>query len=721
MAAQDTPASRNGWYRIGAAGQSLILHAEAGARPRICHWGAALADSSPAELDLLAYAQAPLGSATRLVHATLSNEPGVGLSVAPGLLVQRGGVSWAVDLRVTDVQEAPSSLTIACSDERNGVKALYVFTLCRASGVLTATTQVENCGASELQVEWCSAPVLPVDRRLDRITGFSGRWAGEFQQETVSRSRSTYLRENRAGRTSHDMYPAILLSGASGTETHGLAAAVHLAWSGNARLRVDTAQDGRAFLQAGELLLPGEIVLGPGECYESPPLVAAISDQGQGPTSRALHTYVRETLLDDRSRGKPRPVHYNTWEAVYFDHDEARLRKLAGRAAEVGAERFVLDDGWFGSRRSDAAGLGDWFVAKDIYPQGLRPLADHVRSLGMEFGLWFEPEMVNPDSDLYRAHPDWVLGADGIEQVPFRNQLTLDLTRAEVTDYLFASIAGIVEEAGVDYIKWDMNRDTAHPLSADRAAMHRQTQAVYALIGKLRQRFPALEIESCSSGGARADYGALRHTDRVWTSDNNDALDRQAIQRSASHFLPLSVMGSHVGPRRCHITGRVLSMEMRVASAIFGHMGMELDLEDESEADRGILAAGIALYKRHRALLHGGAFHRIAMPEPFNSVAVTAADMGEAIISCAMPGSLPTSLPPRLPVPGLDPKRRYRVKLVWPQAPAFPGTRSIYEEADLGGKGLLAHGDALARLGIQLPLMHPQTCLILHCEAEVQE
>ncbi len=290
MAAEDTPASENGWYRIGAAGQSLILHAKAGARPRICHWGAALADSSPAELDLLAYAQAPLGSATQLVHGTLSNEAGVGLSVAPGLLVQRGGTSWAVDLRVTDVKVGPSSLTIACSDERNGVKALYGFAFCAASGVLTATTQMENCGTSDLEVEWCSAPVLPVDRRLDRITGFSGRWAGEFQRETVARSRSTYLRENRAGRTSHDMYPAILLSGTSSTEDHGLAAAAHLAWSGNARLRVDTAQDGRAFLQAGELLLPGEIVLAPSESYRSPELVVAASEHGIGPTSRALHT-----------------------------------------------------------------------------------------------------------------------------------------------------------------------------------------------------------------------------------------------------------------------------------------------------------------------------------------------------------------------------------------------------------------------------------------------
>ncbi len=698
---------------------SLIIETTIGARPRIVHWGENLPGSTPEELSLLAFAQSPLGSATRLIHGSLSNEPGTGIATAPGLLVQREGTAWTVDLRVHSVaKEGQATLVITCTDQRCGITATYRFTLCPVTGVLSAQTVLENTGESDLAVEWCAAPVLPVDRRLEQVSGFSGRWAGEFQQETTDRFRGTYMRENRAGRTSHDMFPAILLSGPCTSETHGPASAVHLAWSGNARLRIDTAQDGRAFLQAGELLLPGEIALQPGESYASPLLVAATSESGLGPTSQALHAHVRRNILDPRTNDKPRPVHYNTWEAVYFDHDEARLKDLANRAAEVGAERFVLDDGWFGSRRSDAAGLGDWFVSKDIYPGGLRPLADHVRSLGMEFGLWFEPEMVNPDSDLFRAHPDWVLGGEGIEHVPFRNQLTLDLTKPEVTDYLYRCIADIVEEAQVDYIKWDMNRDTVHPASGERGAMHRQTHAVYALIDALRERFPDLEIESCASGGARADYGVLQHTDRVWTSDNNDALDRQAIQRSASHFLPLSIMGSHVGPRRCHITGRVLSMDMRVASAIVGHMGMELDLEDETAEDRATLAAGIALYKQHRGLLHSGRFHRIAMPEPFNAVSVSAVNGDETIVSCATLGSLPTSLPPRLPIPGLTPDRRYRVKLVWPQAPEFPGTRSIYEEADLAGEGLQVQGAALGRLGIQLPLMHPATCILLHCKAE---
>ena len=222
---------------------------------------------------------------------------------------------------------------------------------------------------------------------------------------------------------------------------------------------------------------------------------------------------------------------------------------LAEKAAWVGAERFVLDDGWFGARRNDKAGLGDWWVSKDVYPRGLGPLAEHVRALGMEFGIWFEPEMVNPDSDLYRAHPDWILEARGVEQVPFRGQYTLDLTRREVADYLFEKMSAIVGEYGVAYIKWDMNREIHHPASEGRAAIHRQTSAVYALMERLRANHPALEIETCSSGGARADFGVLRYTDRFWLSDSNDALDRQAMQRGASYFFPLNVTGSHVGQR----------------------------------------------------------------------------------------------------------------------------------------------------------------------------
>jgi len=421
--------------------------------------------------------------------------------------------------------------------------------------------------------------------------------------------------------------------------------------------------------------------------------------------------------MDGRITHKPRPIHYNTWEAVYFDHDVHTLFQLADKAADVGAERFILDDGWFGARRNDKAGLGDWWVSKEVYPDGLGPLIGHVTALGMEFGIWFEPEMVNPDSDLFRQHPDWILQVEGVEQVPFRQQYVLDLSRPDVSDYLFDHIHKLLSAHPISYIKWDMNRDVHHPGSQGRPAIHKQTHALYALIDRLRAAHPDLEIESCSSGGARCDYEVLRRTDRIWTSDSNDALDRQNIQNGASHFFPLKVMGAHVGPAKCHITGRRLSMNLRVATALFGHMGMELNLLDEDAASLEVLKAGLALHKTHRALIHGGAFHRLDTPDHINAIGVVADDTSEALFSwCNLTGHAQT-LPGRMYLPGLDSSRSYRTKIVWPSPVRSVSQPSIIEALDLQDSGTVLSGEALAQMGLQIPLLHPETCLIFHLEA----
>jgi alpha-galactosidase len=466
----------------------------------------------------------------------------------------------------------------------------------------------------------------------------------------------------------------------------------------------------------GELLWPGEVRLDAGESYRTPDLLATWSTQGVSGVSRAFHAHSMGEILDSRSFQRPRPVHFNTWEAVYFFHDEARIIELAELAASVGAERFVLDDGWFGSRRSDKSGLGDWWVSKEVYPHGLHPIVEKVRELGMEFGLWFEPEMVNPDSEMYRAHPDWVLEAPGLDPIAFRNQLTLNVSKPEVADYLYEKIAALVDEYAIDYIKWDMNRDCHHPGDGKRGAMHQQTHAAYRLIDRLREAFPNLEIESCASGGARADYGILRRTDRLWTSDNNDARDRQCIQKGASYFFPLRVLGSHVGPKTCHNTGRRFSMEFRVASAIFGHMGLELDLSQESEADRAILAKGISTYKKHRDLLHRGALHRVASPSHANVVGVVSDTLDEALFSYALLESKPRTAPDRLFFTGLDPERDYRVTMAWPLSDLSINKPSIVEACDFLGKGCVFSGAALMEFGMQTPPLHPDSAVIYHLQ-----
>jgi alpha-galactosidase len=335
----------------------------------------------------------------------------------------------------------------------------------------------------------------------------------------------------------------------------------------------------------------------------------------------------------------------------------------------------------------------------------------------MQFGLWFEPEMVNPDSDLFRAHPDWVLGVSGIGTINSRNQYTLDLTKTVVTDYLYDNMSQLIAEYDIDYIKWDMNRDTHFPGSQGRAVMHRQTLAVYALIAKLRTAFPKLEIESCSSGGARADYGILRHADRIWTSDNNDARHRQHIQRGASYFFPLRVTGSHVGPSKCHITGRIFSIEYRVASAFFGHMGMELDLAKETPEDLEILKQGIALHKQYRELIHGGKLFRLESTPSRVAMGVVADTETEGLFSCAQIDMDSATLPPRFRFAGINANMFYRVKLIWPGRNISISSPSIMEAADLMGDGAIFTGAALIEYGIQLPLTMPDTCLIYHLKA----
>ncbi|MCG8442628.1 MAG: alpha-galactosidase [Caulobacterales bacterium] len=697
----------------------LIVATDPGARPQIVYWGQALAHASPEELALLSARQRTHGAAAFDVPSSLSNELGAGVPGPPGFIAHRRGVDWAAVFRVRQAeQEEPWSARITCEDDNTRLRAVYDLAIDPVSHVLTARTAIENADAAPLTIDWCAALCLPLEAFMDRLMSFSGRWALEFQRQTIPAFTGGFVRENKSGRTSHDSFPGLIAMAEATNETAGPAAGFHLGWSGDSRVRVDRQSDGRAFVQMGELLHPGEMELAGGERYVTPTLFAAWSESGLNTLSQRLHAHVRRQVLDSRARAKARPVHFNTWEAVYFDHSEERVMALAEKAASLGVERFVLDDGWFGGRRHERAGLGDWRVSREVYPNGLAPLADKVRALGMELGLWFEPEMVNADSELYRKHPDWILRADGVEQVPSRHQYVLDLTRPEVSAHLFKQIDAVISEYKIAYIKWDMNREIHHPGSAGRGAAHRQTHAVYALMERLRARHPGLEIESCSSGGARSDYGVLRYADRIWPSDCNDALERQTIQRGASYFFPLCVTGAHVGPRVSHTTGRVHAMEFRAATALFGHMGLEIDLLDESEADLAMLKRAIAVHKQHRALIHDGDVVRLDTAPCVNALGVVAADRSEGLFSVALTESQPATLPERVRFAGLAPDTRYRLRIIWPTRNISVTGPSIVEAARLLEEGTVFSGEALQRHGIQPPLTHPENCLVYHVTAQ---
>lgn len=653
------------------------------------------------------------------IEPPVSLTPGYGQGFVgePGLVVSNDADAWSSCGDISEVSHTETDIwqnvVVTSEDKHRQLCLIHTLALHKTSGVTRMNTRLVNTGNTPLDVAWCAAPTLPIADDHSKVLAFEGRWSKEFQPLSFNLNIGGFVRENRKGHTSHDTFPGFILHHPATHEANGSCFGFHLGWSGNHKMRVDTLADGRTYAQLGELLLPGEVVLQRGESYQSPDLFVAYAADGFSALSQQFHHYVRDQLITETVKNKPRPIHYNTWEGIYFDHNIDTLTELAKKAADIGAERFVLDDGWFQGRRNDKAGLGDWFVDETIYPDGLTPLINVVNVLGMEFGIWFEPEMVNPDSNLYREHPDWVLSSQHNPHIPFRNQYVLDLTRKDVTDYLFKCINDILQDyPQITYIKWDMNRDINHSGNpAGKPAIHQQTLAVYQLIEKVKKAHPAVEIESCCSGGGRIDYGILRYTDRVWTSDSNDALDRLMIQRGASFFIPAEIMGAHVGPLDCHITGRRVSMEMRAAVAMFGHMGIEMDPRLLSESEEISLKAALALYKKHRALIHSGNLIRLEGGVEAQKMAVNF-----AIINASKSHGLYTwnqvsesvrYLPPRFKFSGLDLAKKYRLDIIWPLN-IHHYSESVTEQIN----GNVYTAELLIEMGIQIPIIDPQSSLV---------
>ncbi|MBN8883840.1 MAG: alpha-galactosidase, partial [Salana multivorans] len=507
-----------------------------------------------------------------------------------------------------------------------------------------------------------------------------------------------------------------LLAGDPGFDhTHGQAWGLHVARSGNQRSYAELQMpSGQAVLGGGELLLAGEIRLAPGESYEGPWVYGSYG-VGLSELSRRFHEFLRSRPNHPRT---PRKALVNCWEAVFFDHDLGRLTAIADAAAAVGIERFVLDDGWFRGRRGITAGLGDWYVDDEVYPDGLTPLVDHVRGLGMEFGLWFEPEMINLDSDLARAHPDWVLRVPTRVPVSSKHQQVLDLTVPEAWQYLYDRIHTILSEHDIGFVKWDFNRDLvdAGRQASGTAGVHAQTLALYRLLAELRAAHPNVEIESCASGGGRIDLGILEHTDRVWTSDVLDPLERQVIEAGTGLLLPPELMGSHVSSPRSHSTGRQHDLSFRAATAFFNHFGVEWDLTTASEEDRAELARWIALYQEHRDLLHGGVSLVLDSADPARRVhGVVAHDGSEAILALVQLRPGLSHPPAKLRITGLDPDRTYRV------SPLSPGDELLRFRGEWAPAwwydGIELSGRVLAASGLRAPNQYPEHTALIHLVA----
>jgi alpha-galactosidase len=605
-------------------------------------------------------------------------------------------------LTTTEWEATPQTFEAHAHDEPNGLAITVELAL--HDGVLAVRAELTNTAPDDYHLAALRLS-LPLPARARDVATFEGRWANEFLVERHDVGVGTVTTANRRGRTSHDHPPTVLVGLPGWSNESGTVWMVHHAWSANSELSVDAPVDARRSVQVGELLHPGEVTLASGERYWTPWVYGAFSEAGANGVSQAFHRFVRGRTNHPRS---VRPVILNTWEAVYFDHDLDTLRRLAECGADVGAERFVLDDGWFHGRRNDRAGLGDWWVDSGVWPQGLGPLVEHVRSLGMEFGIWVEPEMVNPDSDLYRAHPDWVLADPAHAPILGRHQLVLDLARPEASEEIFTRLDALLGEYPISYVKWDMNRDHVAASHRGRAGTHEQTVAMYRLFDRIRTAHPTVEFESCASGGGRVDLGILEHCQRIWTSDCNDALDRQSIQRGFSYLLPLELMGAHVGPPQAHTTNRRHSLDFRAATAIFGSFGIEWNLLEATTQDLAHLRLWIERYKAHRELFHRGDLHRIDH-ETLTAFAVVDADRRHAVVSAAAVHTAPSLLHDRLRVPGLEPLMRYHVSVLHAPDPLGPARRQpewIRSGVDLSGR-------ELARLGLQLPVLHPESALLL--------
>ena len=649
----------------------------------------------------------------------MSVVPAEGFVGRPGLAGhRRGGRHWSprfrhVDHRLDDVTGG-STLEILGRDD---VAELEVVTrVSLVDEVMSIAVSLTNVGDGPYMLDALSVTV-PISDRAVRLGTYSGRWGAEFSFERFEWPIGAWSAENRTGRTSHEHPPYVWATSHEADEWSGLVWGLHAAWSGNHVVYAERLVDGRRYVQMGELLHPGEMCVYPGETYTTPTVIGVHSTRGFSPASQAFHREARRRRPPLQSARK---VHLNTWEAVYFDHDVDRLKVLADSAAELGVERFVLDDGWFGSRRDDRSGLGDWEVAGAVYPDGLTPLIDHVRSLGMDFGIWVEPEMINPDSELFRAHPEWTLTTEGYEAPLGRRQLVLDLARDDAFEHVLARLDTLLAENDIDYVKWDMNRWVVQGSGVDgKAGSHEQTKAVYRLVDELRRRHPGVEFESCASGGGRIDHEILRRVERFWTSDNNDPTERARIHHATTMLLPPDVLGTHVGPSPAHNTGRRTSMAFRAALTLFGHMGIEADVTRLDDGDRAVLRHGIELYKSHRELVHSGRYFRVDRDSSGLCFGVESEDGREILVcwmqidSCVDPASW------RLP--GIRGDERWSIRSV-PLVPArdsgsmVGAARRQPEWWETTARGEVVHVSAemLRAVGLPAPTLAPQRAVVLH-------
>jgi len=694
--------------------RSSIIFEEGDETLSIVHWGKKVASLNvDSEKALSAAVHKPHfhGGLDVAPRNLVLREHSRGFIGHPSIRGHRAGIAASNRFALTSATQKDQSLTAIFYDSIAELEIELTYAL-TPSDVLLIDGKVTNKGSSDYFLEhflyW-----LPLAEQADQVLDFYGHWTKERQPQRRDIAYGLTSREGFEGRSGHDYTITQIALNSTTNFRSGQAWSLAMAWSGNNIHHVERLIDGSKAIGAGEYLLPGEVILKAGESYIAPRAVATFSDQGLDGVTQNHYDWIRGRT-NHITKVRPRPLTLNMWEAVYFNHSFEGIKKIVDRAAELGVERVVLDDGWFGSRRNDRLGLGDWVVSKEVWPDGLQPIIKYINDKGIEFGLWFEGEMVNADSDLYRAHPDWILQEPGRIPVEGRWQQVLDITKEGAYNHVLNQVDAVLSENNISYIKWDHNRHLSDPISDGRPVVRKQTEAIYRLFDELKRRHPGLEIESCASGGGRVDLGMIEHADRFWTSDQNDPLERQQIQRWSAMVIPPEFLGTHVGPTVGHQMHRTHDISFRALNALFGHAGIEWNVTEATDGEIAVLKEYIAFYKANRDLIHSGDVVRSDVIQGNAQMYGTVSrDKKRAVFTYMQLTSLDNFGPLVATFDGLSPERSYRVSVNEKiSAPEF-----LQKVHPGWWPSVTLTGDQLANIGLQLPVMKPESGLIFEITA----
>ena len=692
-------ADRQQWYLTSGESTYVVGVNEAGMLQQL-YWGPAL----PASAVLpRAHSQAERASFDPPIAVTPLEYPawGAGLFTEPALKVDSPDGDRTLILMVDSARVNGDELEIILKDASQPIR-VHLYYHAYPEGVLGRWSRIENAGKAPFRIEQVASAVWNLPAETDyTLSWLTGQWGAEWQLHTAPLLNGSQVIESRRGSTSHQANPWFSI-GREGktTESSGPVWFGELGWSGSWRMNVERTALNHVRVTAGYNPFDFAYRLAPGESLETPKFYAGYTAHGQGEASRALHRFQLAEILPTKPDPKLRPVIYNSWEATEMNVSVEGQIPLADRAAKIGVERFVVDDGWFGQRKDDHAGLGDWYVNKTKFPNGLKPLIDHVHSLGMDFGLWVEPEMVNPNSDLYRAHPEWAMQFPNRQHTEARNQLLLNLARPDVKEYTFGWLDKLVTENDIAFLKWDYNRNWSEPgwntapgSSADQPDTDAEKQIniafvnnVYDILSRLRSKHPKLEIESCSGGGGRVDVGILRYTDEVWPSDNTDALDRLSIQDGFTHAYSPETMAAWVTDVPNFLNKRSIPLQFRFLVAMQGALGVGSNLNKFTPDDMELATRLIGFYKGVRTTVQHGKLYRLQSPQgrDASTTQYVAQDGRQSVVFTYMHAQRYGMSQPAVRLEGLDANATYTVR---PLDPA-----KYHGETEVSGAVLMGQG-----------------------------